>query len=671
MHFSLLTALRGLLRGKRWVAALLCGALVIVLCAVAAVWQISSALRRSGQEALGASHIKHTVARLDLRAASLFEPLGAPAVFSDAKLFNSHLYLCGPAGLYAYDSEGKPAGRFNAGAELPPAPLVRMATGLAADAVEPELYIATAGEGLLAFNGRGFRQIRAEERAFRTLTAVLPLPTGRVLLGTESKGVLAYDGRQLAPFHSSLNGMHVTVLAGDDSSLWVGTLDRGVLHWIAGRLETPEGLPDPRVLSLAVQGSTTWVGTPAGVAEFRDGRFARVLAEGVFSRALLPRGSTLAIGTEDEGVVELPLSADPRPRASRAARTLMGPLSASALGAGGTPASRGGTPAVQTLFEVQGQFYALAADGLYTARDAMLGWRPALGREPAVLTDRNISALAADRAGRLWVGYFDRGLDVIEAGGARVTHVENEHVFCVNRIVHDAGRGVTAVATANGLVFFDAAGAQRQVLGSREGLIADHVTDVLLDGGNTVLATPAGITFLGPGGASSLYAFHGLVNNHVYALAAFGDRLLAGTLGGLSVLERGAVRASYTTANSGLKHNWITAIVAVDGGPSGVEWFIGTYGGGVVRFDAAGRWEAFPDAAGFEVNPNAMLVTPEHVLAGTLGNGLYVFDRAHGRWRSITAGLPSANVTALAPAGRGFIYIGTDNGLVRIAEQRL
>ena len=34
------------------------------------------------------------------------------------------------------------------------------------------------------------------------------------------------------------------------------------------------------------------------------------------------------------------------------------------------------------------------------------------------------------------------------------------------------------VATANGLVRFDAAGSQEQVLTRADGLIADHVTDV-------------------------------------------------------------------------------------------------------------------------------------------------------------------------------------------------
>ena len=46
------------------------------------------------------------------------------------------------------------------------------------------------------------------------------------------------------------------------------------------------------------------------------------------------------------------------------------------------------------------------------------------------------------------------------------------------------------------------------------------------------------------------------------------------------------------------------------------------------------------------------------------------YNRATNRWSVITDGLPSLTVTALA-AGNGFIYVGTDNGLVRIPEQNL
>ena len=222
------------------------------------------------------------------------------------------------------------------------------------------------------------------------------------------------------------------------------------------------------------------------------------------------------------------------------------------------------------------------------------------------------------------------------------------------------------MATANGLVLFDSAGRQRQVLGRAEGLIADHVTDVVLDADHITVATPAGLTFIDSDGSRSLYAFHGLVNNHVYAVGASGTQMLAGTLGGVSMLDHGVIRASYTTANSPLTHNWITAVVRVD-----EEWFVGTYGGGLFHLDARGTWQPFAELAGpIEINPNAMVVTESHVFAGTLSKGLLDYNRQTQHWRIIDAGLPSMNVTALAAAA-GVLYVGTDNGIVRIADQAL
>jgi ligand-binding sensor domain-containing protein len=227
-------------------------------------------------------------------------------------------------------------------------------------------------------------------------------------------------------------------------------------------------------------------------------------------------------------------------------------------------------------------------------------------------------------------------------------------------------QGAVAVATANGLVVFDRDGKQKQILGREAGLIADHVTDVALYNDGMALATPAGITFLDKSGAHSIYAFQGLVNNHVYALGAGGDKLIAGTLGGLSLLSNGEVRRNLNTATSGLKHNWITALVAV-----GNDWLVGTYGAGIMRLTADGS--VTPTEAtqtGVVINPTAMAADGRLVLAGTLGQGLMVGDATGTRWRTVTAGLPSLNVTALA-IYKGVVYVGTENGLVKIDEGKL
>src|SRR5260370_18882581 len=139
----------------------------------------------------------------------------------------------------------------------------------------------------------------------------MALSRGGVVRGGSKGGVLVWDGQNLARYHSALNDLQVTALAGSEADLWVGTMDRGLFRWHAGQLDhfaEPEGFPDPRILSLAVDGGAAYAGTALGVAEFRDGRFTRVLAGGFLARALLVKGDLLAVGTLDEGVLEVPLT---------------------------------------------------------------------------------------------------------------------------------------------------------------------------------------------------------------------------------------------------------------------------------------------------------------------------------------------------------------------------
>jgi ligand-binding sensor domain-containing protein len=183
-----------------------------------------------------------------------------------------------------------------------------------------------------------------------------------------------------------------------------------------------------------------------------------------------------------------------------------------------------------------------------------------------------------------------------------------------------------------------------------------------------IVATPAGLSFVEAGGVSSLYAFQGLVNNHVYTLAQAGSTLYAGTLGGVTAIRGGLVQASFTTANTRLRQNWITASAVFDG-----KLYLGTYGSGVIGFDdRGGSVETFRSFAGqrCEINQNAMLATNRALYAGTSGQGLAILRRGEERWQMVEDGLPSMNVTALAERG-GELLIGTDNGLVRVAEKDL
>ena len=624
------------------------GSALLLLTALLVGWRASRALQSSREEVRSEREIRFLSRPFTAPVNTDFEAVSAPAVFLQAARFQEHLFLAGPAGLSEYDLNGNLVKQFVAGRDLPSSPLVATGPAVLADSRESELVLATSADGLLAYNGRTFRQLYPQDSEVRAITTILPVAAGHLLIGTKKRGVLIYDGKQIVPLHATLSDLYVTALGGSESDLWIGTLAQGVFHWHAGATESfgeESGLPDRQVQAIATDEGKTYVGTALGVAVFDQGRFSHVVAPGVLVTSLHSNGTQLFVGSEDQGVIDVPLGG--RRESSRTG--------------GYTELSE-----VRQFFASGEDMYVLLRDALYRMNARGLGWQRVLQPGVVALSDRNISALAADGSGRLWVGYFDRGLDILQLGAGRTTHVENDHVFCVNRILPDAKAGAVEVATANGLVRFNALGSQEQVLTRADGLIADHVTDVALYRDGLAVATPAGLTFLDSNGARSMYVFHGLVNNHVYALGVAGDELFAGTLGGLSLIEKEAVQTNYTVGSSGLKHNWITAVV-----PVGDDWMVGTYGAGIVGMDRAGHFHAFETGtAAFEVNPNAMLVTPRHVFAGSLGKGLYVYDRETSRWTVLSEGLPSLNVTAIAES-KGIVYVGTDNGLVRIEEQKL
>ena len=634
----------------RWQTKL--GAVAAIVVAAAAVWaglalrEASGALER-GRETVAQAGRFAFERRAWQPPASGFEMLPARQDLRDAAWFAGSLWLAGSGGLGRYAAGGGLERQWLVGSDLPAAPLTALAVGLDPRESKPALFASTAGEGLLIVREDGaFEQVHSEAQQARDIVALLPLADGRLLLGTQQAGVLVYDASGLSVLHEELGAGHVIALAGEPEEIWIATLDRGLVRFRAGAIERfgeQQGLPDRRLLSLAAAGGSVYAGTAVGIAELEDGELKRTLGEGFFASALWADGSELSIGTLEEGVATVPLG---RTRVGGAERPLAE-----------------GPSGVRRLVEFQDELFAVTSDALWR-REGDGAWRIAVEPPGNELRDRNVSALHVDRSGRLWVGYFDRGLDLLD-GGRLVAHVEDDVIYCVNRIVEDESKSLMAVATANGLAFLDSAGRRRQTLRKSDGLMADHVTDLAFQENGWVAAAPTGLTFFDAAGLRGLYALHGLVNNHVYTLAARGATVLAGTLGGLSVLEGGVVRQSFTTANSPLGHNWISALAGFRG-----DWFVGTYGAGVAKLTSDGALSSFEGMAGIEINPNAMTVSADHVYAGALEGGLLVYSPEDERWSAVTQGLPSANITALAYAG-GTLYVGTDNGLARIAEESL
>ena len=639
-----------------------------------AFFRAQRVLSRAGGSSSLAEHIAFTLQPFDpadsLRTS--FEPVASQPSYRSAAWLGSYIYLAGPAGLTVVSSSGSTRYTLRTGIELPVAPVTAVTTGRARGDSDQQVLIATSGAGLFLLTPSSgapvLRQLLPAVFEARDLTSVLPLASGDLLLGTRHRGLLLFNGANLVPFRFALPGidpaqLEVTALAAvDAASFLMGTRDQGVFYMHAGtvtRCDETHGLPDEQVEAIAVANRHAYIGTPVGTADFDLDSPAflpsRILDAGTFSHTLQPDDSTLLIGTLDQGVRRITL--DTRPHLRR-------------VSIGGDSPQDPSMQRVDAFISTPSTLFSVADGKLF--RHLAGGWTPALPPVSSTLSDRNISALAFAAGGSLYVGFFDRGLDILSPAGDTIRHLEDDHLFCINRLAFDPVRKTIVAATANGLVLFDAQGSPRQTLTRRDGLISDHVTDIAFTATGTALATPAGITFLGPAGTESLYAFEGLVNNHVYALAAGRDpdQLAAGTLGGLSLLQGTSVQRSFTAANSSLKHNWITALAPTpDGG-----YLVGTYGAGLQKLDRTGNFTAveLPANAPHDlvINPNAIFATVTHLYAGTLGHGLLVYSNAGGRWSLLSDGLPSLNVTAFAERA-GQLYVGTDNGLVRITEANL
>ena len=648
------------MRIPRRAAAVLGIAAAFLFVAAAFVWRTDRVLRNTDRSITASQFLPITTQVFVPPPNPGFEALSAPAFFRSAAAFRGRIYLSGSGGLFVYADDGSLQHIYRPGIDLPAVPLGNLAIATVAGNNAPELLIATAGEGVLAFDGHRLRQIRPAVAENRNVTALLALSSGRLLLGTAKSGLLVFDGKTLQRFHPTTSNLYITALAGTESDLWIGTLDSGLIHWRGGQAKTiseADGLPDRRVESIAVGESGVYAATPAGVAELRGGRITRVLAHGNYAHTLLITPEALFVGQLEGGIVQADFSSVEGTASTRRAIAAHADSNA--------PSPQQSDAPIEQFFRIGDTPYAVSGNQLLRSESGN-EWRGILQDNNALLTDGNISSLMVASDGRIWIGYFDRGLDILPATGGPPVHIENAHVFCVNRILENPRQGTVAVATANGLVLFDRDGRQKQVLMRDSGLIASHVTDVAIYGDGLAAGTPAGITFLDSSGPHSLYAFQGLVNNHVYALGTSGNGLLAGTLGGISLISGGEVRRSFNTANSGLKANWTTALV-----PLGADWLAGTYGAGIFRIDADGSVSPTEATAqGTVINPGAMVSDGRLVLAGTLGKGLLVGDAGGTRWQTVTAGLPSLNVTALA-VRNGIVYVGTDNGLVKIAEDKL
>jgi ligand-binding sensor domain-containing protein len=582
--------------------------------------------------------------------------------------FHDVLYLATSGGLIALDEGGEIRRRYTTLDGLPDIDLSSLAV------FGDRLFVGTVSAGLLAFDGNAFTGYRFNKPKAAHVSVLVPTET-ELLIGTLDGGLFEYDGQRFTRRFNSAPGAdfsRVTALLSFESRLYIGTQDAGLYVWREAHIEhitTTEGLPSPHVTaatslpaSLSELG-TIAVATDFGVVALNDANELRLISNRPNVTSLAVSGGHLWAGLFNGGIVDL----NPAMVKERSFPGEAGTISSQTAG---LPVSVSAKVVVDG-----GKLWALTSNGAF-ARDEKSS-RPGLESIAGALvgdralTAAHITGLALDGASRLWVGFFDRGIDVLASETSeRLSHIEDDRVREINHLVFDGSDDRMLAATSRGLVSF--ASNLKQTVMTREqgGLINDSVAQVLLASASgtsrraMVLATAGGLTEVAGGRARSLTAFHGLASNHLYTSASVGSRLFVGSLAGLVELEGLRVVRTYKTSNSSLSHDWVTALAEAEG-----TLYVGTNGGGVDALLPTGEWLNFADELGkFEVNQNAMHYDGERLYVGTSDRGLLVYNTRGRRWTRISAGLASQNVTAIASDDR-FVYVGTLNGLVRIEKR--
>ncbi|MCO6510634.1 MAG: hypothetical protein J5I65_07560 [Aridibacter famidurans] len=198
--------------------------------------------------------------------------------------FRGSMFAATAGGLAEYSSDGVLRRHYTVLDGLPESDLVSLA------AFQGKLFIGTRSSGLLEFDGSSFARYEWPDRDQQAVTSLLNDSGLRLLIGTFNGGLLSYSGGVFSERKADGGSiLKITDLSAGASGPIVSTFDEGV--WIADgagwkHLSKASGLPSGRVLGAAFAGGRLLVATDLGPAE--------CLGDGCFQRAGLAAASGIA-----------------------------------------------------------------------------------------------------------------------------------------------------------------------------------------------------------------------------------------------------------------------------------------------------------------------------------------------------------------------------------------
>lgn len=571
----------------------------------------------------------------------------------------------------------------------------------------------------------GATSSRAEHTPLQDVRACLPIGNGQHVVGSVG-GLMVVDATGAKPIwtaKSGLPGTHVhAVAAALGGGAWIGT-EHGLAK-LEGDWRTLKTVgPRLRVWSLAEHAGAVWLGTREGTLvrldtatgktqtiRYRKTKSGHVRRGGV--TAVVVHGGDLYIGTAGDGVFRL--QADRlvavqgkklgvrwiRAMESHGGRlwvaSIAGVVSIGrdgvrdehndhvrAFGAEGATlvsgthggkllrwdGKRSRTKGSSAVGPIQALTFGPRSTGVCVASNSGVWVGPnlaTLSRVPlAGLPNGDISALALSEDGkRLWVGFFDRGLGVLENGQFRAVPGVDRNV---NALAVRPGKGLY-VGTGHGLyrVRVEAKGLRVTVMRTADGLPHNSVLSLAPGAnGELLVGTPRGLAMVGDDGISTLGRKQGLPSGWVWSVALGpSGRALVGTARGLYRFNAKSKRWQRLSIVSGhLKDDYVTALVV-----RGQTAWAGTYKGGVVRlkFLADGAI-ATKHLGGGWVNVAGLRLVGDTLVASTMNGLLSRKVGASGPWKHVANAAPGRDVTATVPDPQkpGTLWVSSRRGLGR------
>ena len=392
---------------------------------------------------------------------------------------------------------------------------------------QTRLYIATPHEGLIAFDGSNFTRYRFKQPEAVNVTSLLPTES-ELLVGTFDGGLFEFEGQTFTRRYQKSKGSDfksVTALGKKDARLYVGTQDRGLFVWREGHFDHvthTEGLPSDHVTSIIDFNGQELIATDFGVAQITETGLAQAYNPTPNITSLVDYRGKLYAGLFTGGVVEI--------RRDQQAIPFGRWTSSSSDNINLATTTSEALPKEIRLQSDSAGLWAATQSGLSRLDDASFK-SIALSPGSGELRHGNVTSLAIDWAGRLWVGYFDAGVDVIlPETKERFTQFEDNGLREVNFLRLDQDRSRMLVATTAGLFTFDTRLLPKRFT-EQEGLVSDFVYHISLasnigfggagpsQGRTVVLATGTGLTMVQGATPRSISAFNGLGSNHVHVIA--------------------------------------------------------------------------------------------------------------------------------------------------------